>query len=170
MGVIGASVFPAPPLLSSMGRVQRGGRILSVNAERSAPSHRGSSAAVGGPKVALTREVSKNHFLHDLILKNKLQCEPVLLPVLQHSSRLGDTVCYDQFCRALAAADVVVLSSPQVYCFLRSAICYDIMQSSSSLLIHSHSHTYTGCHGFRKDLAKRRKAGFKVCIHWQENF
>ena len=110
----GAGAFVKPPLLYSIreiGKV-RSGKINSISTQSTPKKH----TILSRPKVALTREESKNHYLHDLILKHKLKCDVILLPVLEHSSRLEDSTCYVQLLEALATTDVVVISSPQARC------------------------------------------------------
>lgn len=65
------------------------------------------------PRVALTREFCKNFELRDLILKKKLKCDVVMLPVVQHVSRLDNKTTCDSLIEEIAGAHVVVLTSPQ---------------------------------------------------------
>lgn len=64
------------------------------------------------PKVALTREASKNHYLHNMILMKNINCEVVLLPVLDHCNMLANAKVYARFLECLDSTDIVVITSP----------------------------------------------------------
>jgi hypothetical protein len=115
LNVADAVIFS--PCFSSL--LHGGGRTLLASEKHTTLS----GGSTSKPKVALTREASKNHHLYDLIVQSQLPCEPVVLPVICHSSRLHNTSCFDAFLKSLAAADVVALTSPQVRAAGNMLVC-----------------------------------------------
>lgn len=128
---VSSGVVTPPVLLTQFPRLYRG---ASGPLKVSDPTDK--------PKVALTRETSKNYYLRDLIIKHNLKCDIVLLPVLQHTSKLEVEDNRLAFCKAVAAADVVVLTSPQVQLYACSRFVF-----SKDL-----AHLYAGSDGICQDL------------------
>lgn len=89
------------------------GRWCRVNDEQITSVFAKPHVLIDRPKVALTRESSKNFHLYDLILKHQLECDVVLLPLLEHSSYLNVAAVRDKFALAITDADIIVLTSPQ---------------------------------------------------------
>lgn len=65
------------------------------------------------PKVALTREASKNIVLSNLLLSKNLHCKSLEIPALRHVCKLTDNKLVADLHRRTQDADIVVLTSPQ---------------------------------------------------------
>ena len=112
---VAVSLFSPLKRVASMRGEVRWGVRWNMPLRSFATSRRDNAGPIScRPKVALTRESSNNFALHDLIAKSNLKCDTVLLPVLQHSSKLNGNALQG-FLDAIPVADVVVVTSPQVY-------------------------------------------------------